>query len=241
MFQVATVELIEQRSLLKRVDTKFVMREEKLPELLSLLTGDYAAIHVNGSNRSKYRNQYFDTADFQCLSDHRRGKRPRFKARVRHHVDRELSFLEVKRKSPSDETEKTRRVRPFLDESLDQEALSFVASCSTLPAEELLPRLEVRFTRSTLVGLERNERITFDTNLHFKADENTEECPELAIIEVKQDRFHPRSPVMLALQKVRADRLSISKYCLGVHLVIPDANTAWYGRKIHTLKAILNG
>ena len=241
MFQVATVELIEQRSLLKRVDTKFVMREEKIPELLGHLTANYAAIHVNGSTKSKYQNQYFDTQDFQCLSDHRRGKRPRFKARVRHHVDRQLSFLEVKRKSPSDETEKTRRTRPFLNETLDEEALSFVASCSTLPAKDLLPRLEIHFTRSTLVGLEHNERITVDTNLHFKTDQNTAECPKLAIIEVKQERFHPRSPVMLALQKVRADRLSISKYCLGVHLVIPEANTAWYGRKIHTLKAILNG
>ena len=241
MFQVATVELIEQRSLLKRVDTKFVMLERAIPALLQHLTADYAAIHVNGSNQSKYQNQYFDTNDFLCLVDHQRGKRPRFKARIRHHVDRELSFLEVKRKSPSDETEKTRQTRPFLDETLDEDAIAFVASCSTLPAESLVPRLKVQFTRSTLVGLERNERITIDTGLRFKAGSNTAECPKLAIVEVKQERFHPRSPVMLALRKVQADRLSISKYCLGVHLVVPEANTAWYGRKIHTLKAILNG
>ena len=117
-FPVADPGLLERRSLLQRIDTKYVVNEPTFNELLMRLRGHYAIIHSEQQAVASYTNIYFDTPDFACLRAHHRGERPRYKVRIRHHRSRRLSFLEVKKKNAADKTLKQRCVIPFLQDQL---------------------------------------------------------------------------------------------------------------------------
>ena len=240
-FDEATPELIEARSLQHRTDTKFVVHARLLPEILTALRTDCAAIHNEGQILQDYENLYFDTEDFRCLRDHQRGLRPRFKVRYRHHRSRQLSFLEVKRKGKDESTAKTRLAVDYMDETPNQAHRAFVEAHSTLSAEALHPTIKIRFKRISLLGLSSNERVTVDQGLEFQGAEITRDWTSLAILEVKQERFTPQAPVLKALRESPARALSISKYCLGVHLCLTDANTDWMGKKIHFMRTLTHG
>ena len=241
MFPVASQALIEERVLQKRTDTKFVIQSNKLASVLEELKDNCAAITHNAQIESDYKNLYFDTTDFQCLLDHQRGLRPRFKVRFRHHVSRKLSFFEIKKRCKDERTEKFRLDAPFMHERLTDTELDFTKANAPLKHSALQPTLRIEFKRITLLSLLGKERITLDNQLRFAADGSSETWPNLAIIEVKQARFDPQTPSMKALQKAGATKFSISKYCLGASLVLPNADTNWYGHKIHFLRTRLNG
>ena len=240
-FDAATPELIEARSLQHRTDTKFVVHTRTLPTILGALRSDCAAIHNEGQILQDYENLYFDTEEFRCLQDHQRGLRPRFKVRYRHHRSRQLSFLEVKRKEQDETTAKTRLAVDYLDETLNEAHQSFVEAHSTLSTAALHPTMRIRFKRISLLGLSSNERVTVDQGLEFQGAETTRDWNSLAILEVKQERFDPQAPVLKAVRRSPARTLSISKYCLGVHLCLTDANTDWIGKKIHFMRTLTHG
>ena len=119
--QAASLALIEQRALQKRVDTKQVVARGAFEDLFAKLADHYAVILSTEKQEATYRNVYFDTPDHLCLREHHRGRRPRFKVRIRHHVDRSLSFLEIKERRHGGITHKHRKVIPFLQEELDEQ------------------------------------------------------------------------------------------------------------------------
>jgi hypothetical protein len=236
MFPSATAELIQARRLDRRVDTKFVLSEGEAEALMIALQGDYAVVLAGEQPEAHYENLYFDSADFVCLRDHYKGRRPRFKVRVRHHLERALSFLETKEKQANERTLKSRQTRCFRDESLQADALAFIEEHSRLAANTLIPAMRIDFSRTTLVGIETAERITIDRNLRFARGEEEAELAGGIIVEVKQPRLAPRSPVMRALREVRALPLSISKYCTGAQLLLPSVNPKQYNPKLRLLR-----
>ena len=129
--QAASLALIEQRALQKRVDTKQVVARAAFEDVFARLADHYAVILSTEKQEAVYRNVYFDTPDHLCLHEHHRGRRPRFKVRIRHHVDRSLSFLEIKERRHGGITHKHRRVLPFLQEELMRSASP--SSAKTLP------------------------------------------------------------------------------------------------------------
>jgi hypothetical protein len=106
--------------------------------------------------------------------------------------------------------------------------LAFIEEHSRLIANTLQPTMRIDFSRTTLVGIETDERITIDRNLRFGRGEEEAELAGGIIVEVKQPRLAPRSPVMRALREVRALPLSISKYCTGAQLLLPSVNPKQY-------------
>src|SRR5688572_21703226 len=166
LFGRASAELLSTRALQQRVDRKYLLPEARLEPLLDLLRADYAVVHSAGMLLAAYATLYLDTREFQTYEDHRRGRRPRCKVRLRHHLDRQVSFLEIKRKDGA-RTTKLRLLRTFGDETLDPAAVQFVDAHCWLGATRLSPRLSVRYRRITLVGLVANERITIDSDIEF--------------------------------------------------------------------------
>jgi len=239
MLPVASVDLIEKRSLQERVDSKFVLALGRLPDLLIGLETAYARICQGEKVQGTYRTLYYDTEDFLCLRDHERGRRPRFKVRFRHHVDRGLSFLEVKRRCLNESTVKSRWPMPFGFEHMDKNSQDRVRQVSPLPAERLMTTLRVDFHRMTLVGIETEERVTIDTGIVFTSSSGFYQWPQLVIVEVKQVRLAQRTPIMQALRQMDAAPHAISKYCLGARLVLPEAATEWYADQVQFLKGEL--
>jgi len=220
-FTEASSSLLSARALQRRVDTKFVFPVGKLRNLLGELLQDFTLLRAGGEAVARYRNLYFDGADYDFLHAHHRGCRPRYKVRVRHYIDRELSYLEVKRKTNADLTVKERIPITYGREALVEEDKLFISRHCSLPGSELKPSFRADFGRLTLLGKEAVERATFDVGLSLSGDGH-EAFPGLIVAEVKQDRFQPRSPMMLALRRLGIRPQSMSKYCTAAQLQMPD-------------------
>jgi len=107
-FAIAPPSLIEARSLQRRVDRKYLLAASAITSLLARLQQSHCVVRANEHGWARYDSLYFDTPDRDLYHAHRCGRRPRYKVRIRHHVDRALSFLEVKRKDRSGRTTKHR-------------------------------------------------------------------------------------------------------------------------------------
>ena len=241
-FSSATMSLLASRALQKRIDTKFVFHQHRLSELLSLLKRQYAVVQTEGNPVASYKNLYFDTRDYLFLKEHHRDRRPRFKVRIRHHCDREMSFVEIKKKSSSNATLKQRQSIPFEKENLLDLHAFVQAHCSVVESSLLRPSLRTDFNRITLVGIQTHERITIDTHLQCSdKDFNASwSWTNGVIVEIKQDRYHPRSPVMLALRKINSTALSISKYCTAASHLLPDINMKLYRPKMRQIRKLVH-
>ena len=80
----------------------------------------------------------------------------------------------------------------------------------------LRPSLGIKFQRITLVNADTRSRITLDLNLRFKA--NGKECvaEQLAIAEIKQYRYNPKSMFMRVMKEMGIQPRKFSKYCMGL-------------------------
>ena len=107
-------ELLAARALLTRVDRSYLLPREALDALLSSLRDDYGVLRAGTRLAARYSTRYFDTSDLRMYDDHRRGRCPRYKVRMRHHLDRKLSFLEVKRKGTNQQTTRPLQTNPAM-------------------------------------------------------------------------------------------------------------------------------
>lgn len=220
-FEIAAPALVEARALQQRVDRKFLLALESLPQLFDGLENQYARLDAGGEAWARYRNVYFDTCERRLFHAHRRGVRPRHKVRIREHVDRALAFLEVKRKGTDGRTHKRR-----LDLSCPQRAhgereRQFVRQHTLLDPGTLILSVANTFRRLTLVGLASEERITIDSDLEFSMDARTTGIRRAVIVEVKQARRGHGSPILRGLRAIHAQEIGVSKYCVGTMLLTP--------------------
>ena len=105
-------------------------------------------------------------------------------------------------------------------DSIQQEESEFLSSVSKLEANSLIPALEVKFNRITLVNLGQKERMTFDFKLAFGCGDSVKAVEDLVIIELKRDAEGAlRTFAMGLLKQISARPSSMSKYCLGMILL----------------------
>ena len=75
-FRPVDDDLLAERALLERVETKFVFRPDELEVFLGRLgSADYGLVLGENSGLSEYKNLYFDSADRRFLREHHRGRR----------------------------------------------------------------------------------------------------------------------------------------------------------------------
>ena len=146
-FATAQVADIDRLALLSRFDSKFLLHESQLDTLVTALIGRYSLLPSAGVPLATYRTIYFDTPDRRLFHDHFRGRRPRFKVRIRHYVERQVSFLEVKKKTSRDQTRKHRRPIEYGQESLTDEDRRFIGECCEIDPQTLSPSLWSEFKR----------------------------------------------------------------------------------------------
>lgn len=223
-FTPASLDLIGQRNLQNRVDRKYVLPFDQLERLLLPLAKDYRVILSADCRSATYDSLYFDTPDWKFYNDHHRGMARRFKVRVRHHLERRLTFLEVKAKAHGAETAKLRLSRSFGSAELDAEARSFLAPQIGPLAFLLRPQLWTSFRRITLVGVDLEERITFDWDLGIRNDRIRTMLPGVVVAEIKQRRYANSSPGVEAFRRLNLREHSISKYCFAAARLYPVRN-----------------
>ena len=224
-------------SLMKRTDTKFVIHQKQLIEVLKSVTDKYRVLEINGNRLLTYSSLYFDTEDKKFYHDHHNGKVNRTKVRMRKYMESNICFLEIKQKDGKGKTTKSRIQIKDFETELPQDLIDFIDS-KTIEKINLKPIIWNKFDRITLVNKHAMERLTIDLNLEFKMDSSSKAYHNLVIIEVKQERFDRTSPVVKSLKEKGINPYSMSKYCIGMTNIYPDIKYNRFKRKLIKINKI---
>lgn len=222
-----TIMLEEMRAvkLMNRVDTKYVVSETEVLELLRRASAQGYRVQIIGTTRAaRYDTLYYDTPRRDMYIIHHNQQLSRQKVRTRTYLDNDLSFLEIKMKGNQGRTRKKRveiERSMFRDFTESGSALSLLREYSWYAADELTPALSTRFTRITLVNRELTERLTIDLQLEYEDVRSGRGAAieRMAIVELKQDG-RVVSPMRGILLDMRVAPLRVSKYCLGTALTV---------------------
>lgn len=221
VFQPATPGELERAALTRRYDRKFLLRIEDAADVVAAAGRDYRVVLARGERFALYDTTYFDTPSLRFYHDHRRGRRPRVKLRVRNYVDRELSMLELKVKSARGETQTARWERPVMTSALtalDAERLR-EARPSLFSEGELVAQARTVFFRLMLVNTVTVERATLDFGLSLERDEQRCVLDDTVVVEVKDGGRGAHSPLVSALRQHGGRALPFSKYCMAVAIL----------------------
>lgn len=91
-------QLNAQASLMNRVESKYLIHEEELGELLKELQNDFQILEIGGAKIFSYDNIYMDTKGLDFYHAHNNGDLDRIKMRTRHYLESGLSYFEFKQK-----------------------------------------------------------------------------------------------------------------------------------------------
>ncbi|SNR38386.1 VTC domain-containing protein [Lutibacter agarilyticus] len=224
-------------SLMKRTDTKFIIHQQQLIEVLKTITNQYKVLEINKNRLLTYSSLYFDTENKKFYHDHHNGKVNRTKVRMRKYMESNSCFLEIKQKDGKGKTTKSRIQIKDFETELSQNLVEFINS-KTSEKFNLKPSIWNKFDRITLVNKHAMERLTIDLNLEFNMETSSKSYKNLAIIEVKQQRFDRTSPVVKSLKKIGINPYSMSKYCIGMTNIYPELKYNRFKRKIIKINKI---
>lgn len=204
-------------SLMKRTDTKFLVPSHLLPSIVAQLQHDYRILQIGPDRLMTYNSTYYDTPENHFYHTHHNGRAHRIKVRIRNYVESDLSFLEVKQKDSYGNTVKKRIKVTKVPTKLEGKQHQFVTE-TTHQDFMLEQSITNAFSRFTLVQNSLKERVTFDTKLAFNESAFND---DLAIVELKQARLDRDSLVYSTLKNMGIHPYSISKYCIGMAHTFP--------------------
>lgn len=227
--------------LLNRKDTKYVLGLHNLIPMLNMLKPYYSVLAIDGLRLFNYESMYFDTPENKLYHEHQRGKLNRYKIRYRRYVDTDTCFFEVKFKTNTGRTIKSRIEDLVVNTSIEGKSISFVEEKTPYLAKDFEPRLLIFYKRITLASIERQERFTIDLSLDYFNFNNYASLPNLVIAEVKQDRVSLDSPIFRVFKKLRIKKMGMSKYCIGMVKSFPKIKHNRFKPKILMLNKIANG
>jgi len=143
----------------------------------------------------------------------------------------------VKSSRRKGKTAKSRIHLPFSTEDISRKEMAEnLVAHPNIPATQIRPRMWVEFRRTTLAGINIEERLTIDTDLVFRDQNGEKKITDLVILEVKQARRNHHSPSMKVLRDKQYKEISLSKYVTGAQCLWPEIRLNRYKpnmREIH--------
>ena len=221
-FDKTTLAEMNSVSLMKRVDTKFILKESQLLEVLSKLYDDYKILEIDQERLMKYSTLYFDSQNKKCFKDHHNGKLNRYKIRMRKYLVSDICFLEIKKKNNLGVTNKIRRQIKDFETDLTLESKEFIREDGNINNLLLEPSLYNNFSRMTLVNKNESERITIDVDLSFRFGGDEKKFDKLVVVEIKQEGKRLNTTINRALKSMSLLPTNFSKYCIGISNIIDD-------------------
>lgn len=232
-----SLEEMDHVKLLDRIDTKFIIHEEKLQGLLSAISTQYNVLVIDGHAVHPYETLYFDTPGYQLYLMHHNGLRNRFKLRCRKYVNSGISFFEIKSKTNTSRTVKQRIQVASFAETLNEPLNQYIREHTSGEPHDYVPVLKVYFERLTLVNKNANERLTFDINLRYKSNGRERRIEKLVIVEVKQEK-HSISPFRELMKINKQPKNYLSKYCLGLTCLNENLKKNRFKLKLNALNKL---
>ncbi|HHX36113.1 MAG TPA: VTC domain-containing protein [Gammaproteobacteria bacterium] len=219
---ISLKQLNANASMLVRRDNKYVLSAADLKKAIGLFTKHFDVLTIDGKRDFTYETYYFDDDEYTCYHDHQRGRRQRFKARIRKYVDAQLCFLELKFKGKRGITDK-RRTQHAVERYgvLDRAELDYINNTyfefyGRELQHDLHPTIETHVQRTTLVAKDGGERMTIDFNMKFIRDElNFRVDSDLFIVETKSANANGiADKILRGLHLHPTD--GCSKYCMAM-------------------------
>lgn len=217
---------LNKANLMSRVDTKYVFNIHHLPNILDAVNHEYSVLEIDNRRISRYSSLYYDTNDLLFYSMHQQGRANRHKVRVRHYVDSQEKFVEVKFKNNKKRTIKKRTQIDLNENIYSQRSQEFMADLNVPHYDNLVPSQESSYYRIALASEKRGERVTIDIDLNsrctFAGKESHHRLPDVVIVEVKQNRISRWTPISKAIRAEGIRKLRYSKYCMGMVLTTAE-------------------
>lgn len=228
---ISLEELIEDASLLQRVDRKYVLPVAAVAPLLAAVPSSTRILDIDGRRTFGYSSTYLDTDDQLSFLLAGQGRRRRFKVRTRSYLDTGSCWLEVKTRGPRGVTVKERIPHPDADlRPLTDEGHRFVdealagAGLSGVRSDQLRPVLVSAYRRTTLHLPGSRSRATIDVGVRWRAAGNQRRrelaCPDVAIVETKTGSTPSELDRLLWAHGHRPSR--ISKFGVGMAALHPE-------------------
>ncbi len=228
-------EVNEHAALQTRVDRKYIVRPEAWGTVLASLDREPSVLQIDGLRGFRYSSTYYDTSDLQSYRDAARNRPHRFKVRTRHYLDTGSRAVEVKMRSASGATVKSRQ---WLDADtapdgchLPADAAAFVGGFDRIgeKARRLTEVLTTSYERVTLVTAD--SRVTVDrrvaaTDVHGRHLD----YGDLLIVETKSPGGAGAVDRALWAGGLRPAR--ISKYCTSLAALRPDLPSNRWSRSL---------
>jgi hypothetical protein len=233
-FSPISLEEMDRVKLLDRVDTKFIVHEDQLPEYLAAVNSQYSLLNIAGVSVHPYETLYFDTPDYNLYRMHHNGRRNRFKLRCRKYVNSGIAYFEIKSKTNTRRTIKKRMRIDTIPETLNETLVQYIGQHIPGNYNDFVPSLRVFFDRLTFVNKLANERLTIDLNLRYETNGEGKKIEKIAIVEVKQEK-HSVSPFRQLMKKQRQRNNYLSKYCLGLICLVKGIKMNRFQQKINSL------
>jgi len=237
-FEEIGLDDLPGENLMERIDRKFVASIFEVGPFLQGLEGGYQIVKAAGSVVAPYRSVYLDTEDFKYFNKHRRGFSNRIKVRYRTYPKTDTTFLEYKSKNNKGRTSKTRIPLSDLEYPFSKDSRSFLEGL--LPARdlnELQKSVEIEYDRLGFISKEGQERFSVDFDLRGKFNQKEVHFGDLAIIEVKQDKY-TLSSVVKQLREKGIREASMSKYCMTLSLLKPSLKWNTFKPTLHRIRKI---
>ncbi|WNM24317.1 VTC domain-containing protein [Demequina capsici] len=230
-----SLEQIETTAaMLTRVDRKYVVEPGHWAEVVASLDVPVQVLEIDGRRSFRYESVYLDTDDLQMYRDAARRRPRRTKVRTRHYLDTGASAIEVKERSASGSTVKSRLFldsRPDVAEGLTSEALDFVGGFPRLAdvAASLRPSLTTTYVRTTLVT--PDGRVTVDAGVEaHDVDGRSIAYDHRLIVETKVSHHAGAVDRTLWARGIRPAR--VSKYCTSMAALRPDLPSNRWARTL---------
>lgn len=221
-FNPISLEALNQKAeMLDRIDNKYILTGQHLQPAFAALAEIFDILEIDEKRAFHYSSRYFDDDERRGYYDHHQRRRKRCKVRVRHYVDADLSFLEVKLKEQRSMTVKRRLAIEKPQIALDNLNMDFVNTCyqesyAESFGKKLVPVIVVEYQRITLVAKQGGERLTIDTEIGFTSETVSCAAPaDVFIIETKSARGNGIADKILRSLHVQPTKRA-SKYCIGM-------------------------
>ena len=193
---------------------------------LHALLADHAdrlvSLEIDGRRSFWYRSLYFDTPDVALHRAAATDRRRRVKVRTRVYDDTGTAMLEVKAKDGRGRTVKHRQPHDLdLVGELGDDGIAFVDDVTRSPglAASLVPTLETRYRRATVVDPATDTRATIDVDLVCAHVDGRSVGFDKVIVETKSDLTPGPLDRWMWQHGHRPE--PISKYCTALALLDP--------------------
>lgn len=209
---------LDRVSLQDRHDSKYLLTEAQLADVLARVNGHYCVLEIDGQRTHEYRTQYYDTPDLQFHNAHCRHVPRRFKVRRRQYLDSGLTYFEVKSKRAGRTAKARIRISSFTGDLTEREK-RFLRETEPGFDANLEPVLTNWFRRVTLASPLVPERVTIDRDLSFAGQGASRAVPGLVVVEIKRGSHSSDSQFASALRSAGVRPSAFSKYSDGLAML----------------------